>query len=174
MPAWKGSEQIPLPGDSFVYTAGSRKIFTTSGGSAVPFLWNNLSGADQALLNNSSDVLGYIRGIRLKEQQNVGGTLRNRTNLLGDIIHSSPTFVKDTDTVYVGANDGMLHALNAATGKELFAYIPSASIPKLFDLTQPSYSHKFFVDGDIAVFADFFEDEVTAIEDDLGMMIDEA
>lgn len=151
VPAWKGSEHIPTPGDSFVYTAGSRKIFTKSGGVAVPFLWNSLSGADQALLNNNSDVLSYIRGVRLKEQQNVGGTLRNRTNILGDIIHSSPTYVKDTDTVYVGANDGMLHAFNATNGTELFAYIPSSSMPKLFDLTQPSYSHKFFVDGDIAV-----------------------
>ena len=151
IPAWKASEHIPLPGDSYVYTAGSRKIFTKSGGTAVPFLWNNLSGADQALLGNNPDVLGYIRGIRLKEQQNAGGTLRNRTNILGDIVHSSPFYAKETDTVFIGANDGMLHAFNAINGTELFAYLPSSSIPKLFDLTQPSYSHKFFVDGDIAV-----------------------
>ncbi len=151
IPAWKASEHIPAPGDSFVYTAGSRKIFTTSGGTAVPFLWNNLSGADQALLANNSDILGYIRGIRLKEQQNAGGTLRNRTNILGDIVHSSPFYVQESDSVFIGANDGMLHAFNATNGTELFAYIPSSSIPKLFDLTQPSYSHKYFVDGDIAV-----------------------
>ena len=94
IPAWKASEHIPLPGDSYVYTAGSRKIFTKSGGTAVPFLWNNLSGADQALLGNNPDVLGYIRGIRLKEQQNAGGTLRNRTNILGDIVHSKPFYAK--------------------------------------------------------------------------------
>ena len=31
-----------------------------------------------------------------------------------------------TTTLYVGANDGMMHAFNASTGVEHFAYIPSA------------------------------------------------
>ena len=33
--------------------------------------------------------------------------------------------------VYVGANDGMLHAFDAATGVEHFAYVPSTLIPEL-------------------------------------------
>jgi len=56
-----------------------------------------------------------------------------------------------TDMVYVGANDGMLHALNADTGAELFAYIPSSVIPNLEELTDPAYgtnpAHRYFVDG---------------------------
>ena len=56
-----------------------------------------------------------------------------------------------TDVVYVGANDGMLHALNAQTGAELFAYIPSSVIPNLHELTDPGYgtnpAHRYFVDG---------------------------
>lgn len=56
-----------------------------------------------------------------------------------------------TNMVYVGANDGMLHALNADTGAELFAYIPSSVIPNLKDLSDPSYgtnpAHRYFVDG---------------------------
>ncbi|HET8701797.1 MAG TPA: PilC/PilY family type IV pilus protein, partial [Nitrococcus sp.] len=49
--------------------------------------------------------------------------------------------------VYVGANDGMLHAFDAATGNELFAYVPSAVYDHLSDLTDPSYGHRFYVDG---------------------------
>jgi len=61
--------------------------------------------------------------------------------------------------VYVGANDGMLHAFDTATGDEVFAYIPSAvygtvdvankKYGRLNQLTSPSYvsSHLYFVDG---------------------------
>ncbi len=49
--------------------------------------------------------------------------------------------------IYVGANDGMLHAFNAQSGEELFAYVPNAVIPDLNELTSPSYSHRYYVDG---------------------------
>ncbi len=49
--------------------------------------------------------------------------------------------------IYVGANDGMLHAFNAETGEELFAYVPNAVIPNLSALTSPSYTHRYYVDG---------------------------
>ena len=49
--------------------------------------------------------------------------------------------------VYTGANDGMLHAFNGLTGVEALAFIPSAVFPNLHELTKPSYSHRFFVDG---------------------------
>lgn len=49
--------------------------------------------------------------------------------------------------VYVGGNDGMLHAFDANTGEETFAFIPSAVFPKLNKLTGKNYSHEFYVDG---------------------------
>jgi type IV pilus assembly protein PilY1 len=56
-----------------------------------------------------------------------------------------------TPTVYVGANDGMMHAFNGGAGTgggtELFAYVPNSVLPKLGRLAQPSYSHTYFVDG---------------------------
>jgi len=140
---WTASEHIPAP--------ASRNIFTTSGGSAKAFNWTALSATDQTALG-SSDVVEFLRGVRSKELQN-GGSFRNRalSNILGDIVHSSPYYVKDTNTVYVGANDGMLHAFDATSGQELFGYIPSTVIPNLQNLAQPNYAHKYFVDGDIAV-----------------------
>jgi type IV pilus assembly protein PilY1 len=60
----------------------------------------------------------------------------------------------DTGTVFVGANDGMLHAFNTADdGVEQFAYIPSAALGRLRNLSQVAFdqSHEYFVDGDIAV-----------------------
>lgn len=54
--------------------------------------------------------------------------------------------------VYVGANDGMLHGFradvgNANSGRELLAYIPAAVYGNLSLLTDPAYSHRYFVDG---------------------------
>jgi type IV pilus assembly protein PilY1 len=45
----------------------------------------------------------------------------------------------------------MLHAFDADTGNELFAYVPNALLPRLHKLTDPNYSHEYFVDGEIAV-----------------------
>ena len=55
--------------------------------------------------------------------------------------------------VYVGANDGMLHAFRADTGEELWAYIPSAVVPNLHKLADAAYAnnHQFYVDGPITV-----------------------
>ncbi|HLO65341.1 MAG TPA: PilC/PilY family type IV pilus protein [Azonexus sp.] len=140
-PVWSASSLIPA--------ASSRNILTRSGSSAVAFQWANLSASDKTAMV-SSDVVDYIRGTRTKEQQN-GGSLRNRQSVLGDIVDSTPAYVLDSDSIYVGANDGMLHGFNANTGVELFAYIPSAVIPTLANLSSPAYSHAYYVDGDIAV-----------------------
>ncbi|RZL65300.1 MAG: fimbrial assembly protein [Variovorax sp.] len=55
--------------------------------------------------------------------------------------------------IYVGANDGMLHAFRADNGEEEFAYIPSALRTSLNVLTASDYGakdgtpHRYFVDG---------------------------
>lgn len=49
--------------------------------------------------------------------------------------------------LYVGGNDGMLHAFDASTGIERFAFIPNAMMGTLKELSNQSYQHKFFVDG---------------------------
>lgn len=55
------------------------------------------------------------------------------------------------DTIFVGANDGMLHAFDARTLEEFFAYVPSTLHHKLHRLAEPGYSHEFYVDGQTAV-----------------------
>ena len=98
-----------------------------------------------------ADNASYIRGDQTKEGT-APGKLRPRTTLLGDVVNSSPAYVKDTDTVYIGANDGMLHAFNASNGQELFAYIPGIiNFGNLADLSRRDYEHRWFVDGPIAI-----------------------
>ncbi|WP_424683828.1 pilus assembly protein [Frateuria sp. YIM B11624] len=136
---------------------------------------------------------------------NNDGTLR--VLRLGDIVDSTPVVVGtpseafdllygDTSygtfrdhyrsrrqVVYVGANDGMLHAFNGGfynakeqklqltptdtslsvtadpLGGELWAYVPGNLLPHLRWLADPAYKHNFYVDGspiaqDVKVFAD--------------------
>ena len=118
------------------------------------------------------------------------------TKRLGDIVNSSPEIVgrptadygsrygdpeytffsnryKDRRQVlYVGANDGMLHAFNAGfydpvtkgfdlkktnevehpLGAELWAYIPQAALPHLQWLKELQYPHVYYVDGEVQQF----------------------
>lgn len=62
--------------------------------------------------------------------------------------------------VYVGANDGMLHAFDGKTGKEAFAYIPASALGHMGNLLFPHdpdrgsnqvFKHRFFVDGPLSV-----------------------
>jgi type IV pilus assembly protein PilY1 len=60
------------------------------------------------------------------------------------------------EVLYVNANDGMLHAFDALTGDELFAYVPSMAFDKLKNLTAVNYGaaanpHRYVVDGPIFV-----------------------
>jgi len=49
--------------------------------------------------------------------------------------------------VFVGANDGMLHAFDATSGVERFAYIPNVVVSKLPQLSSTAYAHQYYVDG---------------------------
>lgn len=128
----------------------------------------------------TSEQADFVRGVRTLEGATSGTSFRRRASLLGDIVNSQPAVVGSTtfipsiaDTlngtagdyakfqsqvsgrlpqVYVGANDGMLHAFDAATGIEKFAFVPSAVIPSLSTLSSPTYNtdssqHRFYVDG---------------------------
>lgn len=64
---------------------------------------------------------------------------------------ASSTYQIRPPLVVVGANDGMLHGFDASLGttggNELFAYVPNGLIDELYQLTDPTYSHRYYVDG---------------------------
>ncbi|WP_455208157.1 pilus assembly protein [Kaarinaea lacus] len=125
-----------------------------------------------------SRIIKFIYGDHTDEVGSAGlQYFRNRADQrLGDIVHSAPQYVgvpstpyPDTiegtnlystfktsqdsrdGTVYVGSNDGMLHAFNAKTGVERFAYIPNLMFSTdtgkgLHALADPVYEHNYYVD----------------------------
>lgn len=126
------------------------------------------------------NFLSYLRGVRTLEQAN-GGSYRTRTSVLGDITDSKlnpvgppnaplsdafnpgysafkSTYQSRPTVVYVGANDGMMHAFSGTVpggGRELFAYIPSfvygsdatGPVSGLASLGNPNFVHHNLVDA---------------------------
>lgn len=173
--------------------AGSGQAFSTANWSgldidfqnALKQDWSATTGTPPAVQPTTRDtayalrVIDYIRGVRDSEQlegsTDPNRTMRARTSIMGDVIHTGPVYKKSanpeysggnygafaatqktrTAVVYIGANDGMLHAFKADAGsdggKELFAYIPRAVAENLNRLPNPAYSHIPFVDGQLTV-----------------------
>lgn len=98
--------------------------------------------------------LAYLRGDRTHE----GSLFRIRSSVLGNSVHGTPVRVGQPpgvsasapvrpDVLYLGANDGMLHAFDIADGRELFAYVPAAVFAALNQLPDPAYVQRAYVDG---------------------------
>ena len=141
--------------------------------------WGALTEAQQAAAT-STTLLKFLRGQNGYEDRSVNFAdgvdnrlFRYRAAVLGDILESQPSYISKPimnypypgyadyatakqsrpGTIYVGANDGMLHAFAADTGIERWAYVPSAVVPQLWKLADKNYSgsHVNFVNGSPAI-----------------------
>ncbi|MEJ5999135.1 pilus assembly protein [Paucibacter soli] len=176
-PDWSAASRLKVNANRKIYYAGAGKTlreFTYANLTAdgLSALVDNkcgqlsqcaiLSGADKTSANSGSNLVSYLRGAELSY-------FRSRAAMLGDIVGSAPFFVgaskssmtddgylnyKNTQVnrkgvVYVGSNDGMLHAFDASTGDELWAFIPTAVRSDIYKLADMSFTtdHRYFVDG---------------------------
>ena len=83
---------------------------------------------------------------------------KEKRELLTAADENTPAKRKWRSLLLVGANDGMMHALDAETGSEVFAYIPRGVYSKLADLSSLQYRHQYTVDGPISI-GDVYFDE---------------
>lgn len=156
----------------------------------VPFRTGSLSTAQKAALGSTateqSSVLNYLRGDTTNQSTLlVRKAYRYRASALGDIVDSGALYVGPPSfpysdafnpgyanfkiakasrkpVVFVGANDGMLHAFDAQVngastgGQELFALVPNAvfkgpdDLPAesgLKALTDNAYQHRYYVNA---------------------------
>ena len=174
-PLWQAQTQLDAEAGGAGWDT-TRMIATWNPSSAAgtPFRWANLSPAQQTAIQAADTVataqlrLNYLRGDASNEKRN-SGTFRNRTHILGDVVNSAPVYVgvpsgpfaDPTYTafelaqasrparIYVGANDGMVHGFDVATGNEKSAFVPNAVVANLANLSDPLYNtrHQYFVDG---------------------------
>lgn len=130
---WKASDHVPA--------WSARNILSYNGSEGIPFRSDYISVAQKSLLG--TDWLRIVNFIRGNEEYS--GFRKRTGHPIGDIVHSAPLYYKGV--VHIGANDGMLHAVDAATGEEKFCYVPGFVYDHLAELASPSYSHKYYVDG---------------------------
>ena len=145
-------------------------------------------------------VTRYLRGVEVtgfrSRTLDYNGDGTTEIMRLGDVVQSTPTpvgrpsegynllygdqsynefarrWAQRRTVVYVGANDGMLHAFNSGfynattkrfdtsrsgatahpLGAELWAYVPFNLLPHLRWLTENNYAHQYYVDGKPKVF----------------------
>jgi type IV pilus assembly protein PilY1 len=202
--AWQ-VEGVDINGNevSTIPSAIGRQIFVgngsaTPGAKAVPFTYSDMSSAGLiSLMTGTVDnnLINYLRGDAANEGSNGLALYRARKARMGDIVNSSPVFVKSGATMhyeklptaeassyaayraskvartegvlFVGANDGMLHAFRDGTaavaatsttaavgsdfgGNEIFAYVPRAVLPTINSLADINYAHKYYVDGPLS------------------------
>ena len=147
---------------------------------AAAYVPSTLTGANLVdyIRGDRSKEIANTGGV-LRDRANILGF---PTSALGDLVSSDPQYVKEGEdgkyeflptgaagkltyrnflaakktraaTVYVGANDGMLHAFDATDGSansggtERFGYVPKGVMKNLPDLSNPAYTHKFYVNG---------------------------
>lgn len=152
--------------------------------------------------SEAANIINYIRGLDITGYRKRTTTINGSTKVwkLGDIVYSTPTAITKPSenydliysdesyyefrlkyfhrrqVVYVGANDGMLHAFNGGfydtsthkfwrnysgetetetetysdsgpqLGDELWGFIPREALPHLKWLTAPNYTHVYYVD----------------------------
>lgn len=186
---------------------------------ATSFNTNNFRFLNTNTAAEAQNIISWIRGVEVSGMRNRTvdfGTAANqlgRVARLGDIVNSTPLAVgapaesydllyNDSSyaafrdfyryrrqVVYVGANDGMIHAFNGGfyntscqrfttqpsgavctatnhnvadtvitartthpLGAEIWAYVPGNELPHLRWLTDPNYSHTYYVDGSPVAF----------------------
>jgi type IV pilus assembly protein PilY1 len=166
-------------------SCGSAATDGTKTCTGVPFRLANLAANNKTDLSSVStvqqNILNFLRGDRSNET--TAGGLRVRKSVLGDIANSKviaigipnepydetfnpgyaafkAAYASRINMAYVGANDGMLHAINGTNtgsgGKELFAYVPSPlfngpngtpQVDGLAALANPAFLHHQYVDS---------------------------
>lgn len=171
---WLGSAPAPASRQIFTYVDNTLRgrPFTYANLAASDRLYFDTAAATYtAPTFTGANLVDYIRG-----ENFTGLRQRSTSTPFGDFVNSAPQYIKAGDDegyallpagtpgastynafvaakasrtamVYVGSNDGMLHALNGSTGVETFAYVPKAVMSTLPLLASPNYTHRFYVDG---------------------------
>jgi hypothetical protein len=164
-PIWGAGEKLNLK------SPNDRKIYAYLGGadkeefkSSNTNLTKEILGVD---ITNREKIINHVRGIDAFDMDQDGNTTEAGEWKLGDTFHSNGVIVgepsrffvdegfsgtkgfyqanKDrTKVILIGANDGMLHAFDAATGNEQWAFIPSSLLQNLQSMVS---THTYYVDS---------------------------
>ena len=162
-------------GEKLLARTTTRNIYTYLGStnqlSAASNAFNatNITPAALGVSDTTSagKLINFVYGqdAYLQEEGNSDPT-QLRSWILSDVLHSKPVIVsyqgyvstsesacsvtlgdgKNRSMIFVGANDGMLHAFNDCDGSEAWAFIPPALLANLQYLATAGSWHTYYVD----------------------------
>lgn len=126
---------------------------------ANPLVSNTLLGLDAAATTEERDLLmRWMRG------EDVGATSPTPHQFVADPLHGRPVVVTyggtsaaPDDTVYAANNLGMLHAIDADDGSEVFTFIPQELLPngrKYLENNAAENTKLYGLDGAITIWRD--------------------
>jgi type IV pilus assembly protein PilY1 len=163
VPYWSTIDWADVTKSNYIHNA-NRHIYTYLA-RLTPFSADN-AGLTSAILGNptrsTSDIINYVRGADVLDENGDSDVAENRAVITGDILHSEPSIFQyryadgtSRTMVYFGANDGMLHAVLDVTasssgvetwyGTEEWAFIPPDQLPRLKEMIE-GLSHQSYVD----------------------------
>jgi type IV pilus assembly protein PilY1 len=101
-------------------------------------LTDSVLNTGNAGLPTRAEVLDFINGLDASDVDQDGNLLETR-NQIGDPLHSQPIVVvygpdNDDALVFVGTNDGYLHAFNVDDGSEAWSFVPPEFLGDQVDL----------------------------------------
>lgn len=122
-----------------------------------------LNVADSA---TKDKLINFITGYDAYDENLNSNTTEKRAWVFGDVLHAKPLVVNfksytvssstesnwsyNQTMIFVGDNDGMLHAIKDCDGSEAWAFIPPAVLPNLKEI--PGQTHTYFVDSSPVVY----------------------
>lgn len=164
------AHQLPNPSFRNLYTyTGNYPI--SGGGGLLTSSNNNFNNSNNKIDNNLmnigntgdpllADLIDWGRGVDVTDEDGDGDVLETRF-VMGDPMHAKPASVIYGGTaavpdindavIFSATNDGFVHAIDMATGAELWSFIPQELLPSLKELyVNPLTPDKHYgVDGNM-------------------------
>ena len=146
----------------------TRLMFTDIAGAELSAAGNRISTTNSAALSSAlgvsdsqarNDLIEWIQGRDVDNEDNDDST--DTRFVMSDPLHSEPVAINygsgntEDVTVFFGTNTGVLHAINGATGAEVFSYIPQDLLgmqQTLRDNTAGN-AHVYGLDGSPAIWS---------------------
>jgi len=151
----------------------SERVVTTYSGAGTTDLTDILNRVHESNASNLAQytgvsgneltrILSWARGIDVNDENGNGSNTDSRFHM-GDPLHSHPAILTYGGTsenpdslVFVGTNEGYLHAVNSEDGVEQYAFIPPELLANLkiyFD-NSAGFVRPYGLDGDITLWFD--------------------
>ena len=148
----------------------TRKVYTYTGNANLNHYTNAVHEDNEAKLAPLfgptpvalAELLKWTRGVDIKDEDE-DGLVDDTRHHMGDPLHSIPTVLNYGGTsanpdsvVFVGTNEGYLHAINSDDGTELYSFIPPELLDKLgaFYQNHSNSQRTYGLDGDITLWVD--------------------